>query len=77
MDPFTLLVVAALLFVAYALGPKPPQPEPGSLDDVGVATAEEGDSVGVVYGKPWVKKHNWTWYGDLRSKAIKSKGGKK
>ena len=70
-----IMVVAS--FVAVALAPKPPAPKPAALDDFDVPTAEDGRPVPVVFGKVKVKGSNVLWYGDLATKAIRSKGGKK
>lgn len=70
-----ILVVAA--YVSVALAPKPEIPPPAELDDFDVPTADETRAIPVVFGTVWVKGPNVMWYGDLRSTAIKAKGGKK
>jgi uncharacterized membrane protein len=70
-----LLIVSAI--VQYALAPKPPKPKPASLQDVQAPVAEEGKPVPVVFGTVWQAGPTVCWYGDLKSKAIKKKGGKK
>lgn len=75
-----LAYIAVLListFVAYALAPKPPKPKPASLSDFDIPTAEEGRPIPVVFGTKLVTGPNVIWYGDLRTKAIKSGGSKK
>jgi hypothetical protein len=78
MDPITALIVLAIsITVSIALAPKPPQPKPASLADFDVPTAEEGRPIPVVFGTVTVTGPNVIWYGDLRTQAIRSKGGKK
>lgn len=60
-----------------ALAPKPPIPEPASLEDVDAPVAEEGKAIPVVFGDAWVTGPNVLWYGDLRATPIRKKGGKK
>lgn len=65
------------LVASYALRPKPQsQPRP-ELRDLQVPTAEEGREIPVLFGCREVRGANVVWYGDLKTKAIKSKGGKK
>lgn len=70
-----LLVIS--YFVSAALAPKPPQPKPAALEDFDIPVAEEGKAIPVVFGEVILKSPNLMWYGDLRSTAIKKKGGKK
>jgi len=69
------LVIA--LVASYALRPKPPSTPPAGLDEIKVPTAEEGREIPVLFGCRVVKSPNVVWYGDLKTKAIKSSGGKK
>lgn len=52
------------------------QPSP-SVQEVEAPTAEEGRSIPVLFGTRDVKGPNVVWYGDVRTVAIKKKGGKK
>jgi hypothetical protein len=70
-----LIVVSAI--VTNALRPKPEPPKAASLSEFDVPTAEEGRAVPVIFGTVWVKGPNVIWYGDLRSTAIRKRGGKK
>lgn len=75
-----LAYIAVLLvstFVAYALAPKPPKPKPAALSDFDIPTAEQGRPIPVVFGTVLVTGPNVIWYGDLQTKAIKEKSGKK
>ncbi|MGA0610572.1 hypothetical protein [Caldimonas sp. KR1-144] len=70
-----ILVIAAL--VSYALAPKPPQPKAPSLSDFDLPVAEQGRPVPVIFGTVTVTGPNVIYYGNLRTTAIKAKGGKK
>lgn len=70
-----ILVISAL--VSYALSPKPPAPEPPSLDDVDAPVAEEGKPIGVVFGEVVITGPNVVWFGDLGQEPIVKSGGKK
>ena len=71
------IAFAVLLFVSYALTPKAEVTPPAGLDQIKAPTAEEGREIPVLFGCREIKSANVTWYGDLRSDAIKSEGGKK
>ena len=44
--------------------------------DFEATTAEEGKTIPVVFGTCW-RGHNVVQYGDISTKAVKAKGGKK
>ena len=72
-----LAIYVVTSLISAALAPKPPKPKPAALQDFDVPTVEEGIPVPVVFGTVTLKVTNVLWYGDLRSKAIKKKSGKK
>ena len=75
---FWFIAVFVVSFVvAYATAPKPQSVPPQGLNDLKVPTAEEGREVPVLFGTRDLKAPNVVWYGDLRTVAIKKKGGKK
>lgn len=68
----------ALAVLSFFLRPKPPKaPPPASLGELSVPTAKEGQEIGVLFGSREIKGANVAWYGDLRTRAIRKKGGKK
>lgn len=72
----------AVLFVgALGLGllMRPPvqNQKPAGLGDVTAPTAQEGIEIPVLFGTRDLNGPNVVWYGDLKTVAIKSKGGKK
>lgn len=78
MDPLTYFIVLVVTTaISIALAPKPPSPKPASLADFDVPTAEEGRPIPVVFGTKVIRGANVVWYGDLRTEAIRKKGGKK
>lgn len=67
-----------LAVVAYSLRPKPPSaPPPATLEQFDVPLAKEGQEIAVLFGTRDIKNAQVAWYGDLRVRAIKKKGGKK
>jgi hypothetical protein len=73
---FIALFVAALV-VSYATAPKPQSQKPAGLGEIQAPVAEEGIEIPVLFGTRDLKGANVVWYGDLKTVAIKSKGGKK
>lgn len=73
---FIALFVAALV-VSYATMPKPQTQKPAGLSEIDAPIAEEGAEIPVLFGTRELTGPNCVWYGDLKTVAIKSKGGKK
>ena len=68
----------ALAVLSYALRPKPPSsPPPATLEQFDIPLAKEGQEIAVLFGTRDIKNPHVTWYGDLRVRAIRKKGGKK
>jgi len=72
-----IFLLIASYFISAALAPKPPVPKPAALEDFDIPLAEEGRAIPVVFGEVVLKSPSLMWYGDLRTTAIKEKGGKK
>lgn len=72
-----IAVFIVALVVAYSMAPKPQTQPPAGLGDVKVPTAEEGREIPVLFGTRVIEGPNVVWYGDLRTDAIRKKGGKK
>lgn len=70
-------VFVAAVVVSYALAPKPQNQKPAAFEDLQVPTAEEGGEIPVLFGTRDLRSPNVVWYGDLRTVAIRKKGGKK
>lgn len=76
MWQFFVGLAVGLLFAVIAR-PKPQSQPPAGLDDIKAPTAEEGREIPVLFGCRRITGPNVVWYGDLRTVAIKSSGGKK
>jgi hypothetical protein len=74
---WTVVLWVVTTVIAIALMPKPEKPKRAGLGDFDVPTAEEGREIPVLFGTRDITGPNVVWYGDLRSTAVKSKGGKK
>lgn len=72
---FVIQLAWAIFFTVLAelLRPKqrPEVPQPSSLDDFDLPTADDGRAVQVVFGRCKVDGPNVTWYGDLAIDPIK------
>lgn len=72
-----IAVFIVALVVSYATMPKPQSQPPAGLGDIKVPTAEEGREIPVLFGTRDLESPNVVWYGDLKTVAIRKKGGKK
>ena len=72
-----IAVFIVALVVAYAMAPKPQSQPPAGLGDIVAPTAEEGLEIPVLFGTRDLKGANVVWYGDIKTVAIRKKGGKK
>jgi hypothetical protein len=73
-----IVQLAIALVVSYYMRPDPPPaPNPATLEEFDVPTAEEGRPIPVVFGRVHIRSPNVVWYGDLRTTPIKSGGGGK
>lgn len=71
---FAFVISAA---ASYFLAPRPKGAPPPSVGEIKAPTAEEGREIPVLFGTRDIKGANVVWYGDIRTSAIKKKGGKK
>lgn len=72
-----IAVFIVALVVSYAMTPKPQSQPPAGLGDIKAPTAEEGREIPVLFGTRDLESPNVVWYGDLKTVAIRKKGGKK
>lgn len=72
-----IAVFIVALVVSYAMTPKPQSQPPAGLGDIKAPTAEEGREIPVPFGTRDIESANVVWYGDLKTVAIRKKGGKK
>ena len=73
---FVALFIAALV-VSFAIQPKIQSQKPAGLSEIDAPIAQEGVEIPVLFGTRDLNGPNVVWYGDLKTVAIKSKGGKK
>lgn len=85
MEPYSFLISLAISLVvsavSYMITPRASgvkSPEPATLEQLDVPTAEDGKEIGVLFGTRWVNSPNVIWYGDLYCEPVKegSGGGK-
>ena len=74
---FYAIIFVAALVVSYNMMPKQESHPPVGLDGIQTPTAEIGREIPVLFGTRKIEGPNVVWYGDLRTVAIKKKGGKK
>ncbi len=72
-----IIYFVVALVISFAMQPKPQSQKAAGLGDIQVPTAEEGREIPVLFGTRDIDGPNVVWYGDLKTVAIKSKGGKK
>jgi hypothetical protein len=72
-----IAIWVATTILSYVLRPKPPSTKPPGINSMNVPTAEEGREIPVLFGTRDIASQNIVWYGDVKTKAIRSKGGKK
>lgn len=72
---YAIIYFVVALIIGELLRPKPrfDTPQPSSLGDFQVPTAEEGRAIPAIFGTVNVKGPNVTWYGDLKVVPITEK----
>lgn len=68
------------LVVSYAITMftmRQQQVKPKGLEEIDFPQAEEGTPHAVVFGDGWTSGYQTVWHGNIRTKKIKAKGGKK
>ncbi len=71
------VVTAVIVSAMIPKPPKPDQPKPGKIGDKDVPIASASAPIPVLFGTRRLSGPNVVWYGDVRSKPIKKKGGGK
>lgn len=72
-----IALFAVGLVLGFAATPKIQTQPPAGLGEIKAPIAEEGVEIPVLFGTRDLEGPNVVWYGDLKTVAIKSKGGKK
>ncbi len=60
-----IVLIAVMIYCAYAAGGDTPDAIADSLADVNAPTADQGKAIPVVFGTCLIKSSNIVWYGDL------------
>lgn len=72
------IAIFVVTLVLGSLTPKTSQTQkPAGLSEIDSPQATEGLEIAVLFGTRDMPGINCLWYGDLKTVAIKSKGGKK
>ena len=74
---FFIAVFVVALVVSFAMTPKPQTQKPAGINEVNVPTAEEGREIPVIFGTMLIEDINIVDHRNLRTVAIRKKGGKK
>lgn len=74
---WVVAIFVGMLVLSFAFAPKPQTTPPAGLSEIQAPTAEVGREIGVLFGTRDINGPNFTWFGHLKTKAIKSSGGKK
>lgn len=70
-------IVAASTILSFALAPRTKVRSTLKPGDIDTPTAEEGVEITVLFGTRYIGNPNVVWYGDIKTIAIRKKGGKK
>lgn len=60
-----------MMVVSYLIAPKPKTSPPQAQEFQDVPTAQEGESIVVLFGTRDIKSPSVVWYGDVRTEDIK------
>jgi hypothetical protein len=70
-----LLLFVATTVLGALIAPHPVGPQPSALGDFSVPTAEQGRAIPIIFGTCMIKGGNTVWWGDLKTKKVKTGGG--
>ncbi|WP_236200238.1 hypothetical protein [Pseudomonas pseudonitroreducens] len=72
-----IVIIIASYIISTALAPKPKSPKAPAFEDFDFPLSEEGGEKSAVFGQCWTPSWTVLTVGNYRTKAIRSKGGKK
>ena len=72
-----VVIYVIALAIAVASIPKPETQPPASLGEFNIPTVSSSKEIPILFGTKEIKSANIVWYGNLKSIAIRGKGGKK
>ncbi len=70
-----IAIFVATIVLGYSAKPK--NQSNAKVQTVTAPTAEEGRVIPVLFGTKDIEQQNVVWYGDIKTVAVKQKGGKK
>lgn len=65
-----LIIAIISMYLAEVLAPKPPRPEPNSIEDFEFPTVDDGTPMTVVFGDVWIKDWTVIGVGNYRNEPI-------
>jgi hypothetical protein len=71
---YAVVLIASVL--SYVMQPSPPKPKPASLEDFDLPSPDEGTPQRVLFGERRCKQWEVLYYGNLRTRPIRSGSGK-
>ncbi len=74
---FAVFLMVASYAIQALITPKAEKPKSASIGDFDFPQITEGTPQSVVFGDCWIEDWMVTWFGNMRTSAIKSSGGKK
>ena len=73
---FTLALLVASIVISIVLAPKQQTTNAGPAEVTG-PKSQEGSPLPILFGCPRIKGPDVAWFGDVKTRAVKSSGGKK
>lgn len=70
------IVMFVVAVLSYVMRPSPPKPSPASIEDFDLPSPDEGTPQRVVFGERRCKQWEVLYYGNLRTRSIRSSSGK-
>lgn len=77
MFVYAIVMMVISYTISSLMAPKPTKPSPQSLEDGDIPRMEEGTAQTVIFGDVWISDWYILWWGNQRSREIKSKSGGK
>ena len=68
--------IVASYYINQAMAPEQEKPKPAAFSDWDFPQFEEGTSEAVCFGDNWTTDWFVLWFGNYRTKSIKTKSGK-
>lgn len=72
-----LIISVALSALSYILTPKPKTEKLKPANKIDIPATDMGREIPVIFGTVMIRDPNIVWFGHMKIKAVKKKGGKK